>query len=151
MPTLRYNGPSFYGRCPDPATGDFTRGEEREVTQSWVDEWRRNLGAPKFTLIGDEGVTVDAGLDGIPDAGWKNADIKAWLAERDITLSRGYTTKSGLLALVEEHLNPPISTPVVVEEVVEEMIEEVVEEVVEEPLLTTETTETTETTDENGE
>lgn len=140
MPILRYNGPSFYGRCPDPATGDFTRGEEREVTQLWLDEWRRNIGAPKFTLIGDEGVTIDAGLDGIPDAGWRNTDIKAWLVEKNVTISRGYTTKSGLLSLVNEHLNPPEPIPVVVDEVVEEVVEESLQEI-----------ETTESINENGE
>jgi hypothetical protein len=144
MPILRYNGPSFYGRCPDPATADFTRGEEREVSQMWVDEWRRVLGEPKFTLVGDEGVTIDAGLDGIPDSGWRNSDIKAWLVEREVTISRGYTTKSGLLQLVALHLNPPAPTPVVVE-----AVEEIVEEVVEEPVEATE--EITETTENDGE
>ena len=126
MPIIKYNGPSFYGRCPDPKMTDFTRGEEKEVSQTWVDEWRRVIGEPKFTLIGDEGVTIDAGSDGIPDAGWRNSDIKAWLTERNVTISRGYTTKSGLLTLVEETLNPPAPTPVV-EEAVEEAVEAPIE------------------------
>ena len=127
MPIVRYNGPSFYRRSPDAYSHDFTRGESREVSQAWVDEWRRYLVEPAFTLTGDEGVTEDLHSDGIPDSGWTNSDITSWLREQGVTVGRGYKTKSTLLELVDLHLNPPPAEPAVVEEpepVVEENIEE---------------------------
>ena len=129
MPIVRYNGPSFYRRSPDAYSPDFSRGEEREVSQAWVNEWRRLLVEPAFTLMGDEGVTEDLHSDGIPDSGWTNSDITSWLREQGVTIGRGYKTKSTLLAMVQLHLNPPVEPPVVEEEpepepVAEENIEE---------------------------
>ena len=129
MPIVRYNGPSFYRRSPDAYSPDFSRGEEREVSQAWVNEWRRLLVEPAFTLTGDEGVTEDLHSDGIPDSGWTNSDITNWLREQGVTVGRGYKTKSKLLELVDLHLNPPAEPAVVEEEpepepVVEENIEE---------------------------
>jgi hypothetical protein len=129
LPIVRYNGPSFYRRSPDAYSPDFTRGEGREVSQAWVDQWRRYLVEPAFTLTGDEGVTEDLHSDGLPDSGWTNSDITSWLREQGVTVGRGYKTKSTLLELVDLHLNPPPAEPAVVEEpepepVVEENIEE---------------------------
>lgn len=129
MPIVRYNGPSFYRRSPDVYSPDFSRGERREVSQAWVNEWRRLLVEPAFTLTGDEGVTEDLHSDGIPDSGWTNSDITSWLREQGVTIGRGYKTKSTLLAMVQLHLNPPVEPPVVEEEpepepVAEENIEE---------------------------
>lgn len=132
MPQIRYNGPSFYGRCADPTAADFTRGEVREVSQDWLDQWRRTIGEPKFSILGDEGITVDAGNDGIPDSGWKRGDILAWLADNGVTPTGAYVTKSGLLTLVDEVLNPTVDA-------VEEEVQEVVEEVTNEIEQTTET------------
>ena len=84
MPSVRYNGPSFYRRSPDAYTPDWTRGEVRDVTQEWVDEYRRFLVAPYFTLEGDEAPTVDVGNDGIPDDSWRRADISAWLRSQGV-------------------------------------------------------------------
>ena len=130
MPIVRYNGPAFYRRSPDAYTPDFSRGEEREVSQAWIDEWRQYLVAPSYTLIGDEGVTEDLHSDGVPDSGWTNSDITDWLREQGVTVGRGYKTKSKLLELVGLHLNPP-AEPAVVEEPEEES-EPVAEENIEE-------------------
>tara|TARA_R110002051_G_scaffold304196_1_gene373417 strand:+ start:620 stop:892 length:273 start_codon:yes stop_codon:yes gene_type:complete len=70
---------------------------------------------------GDEGVTVDGGKDGVPDDGWTKKDIGAWLKVQGIGVG-GYATKSKLLGLVEQTLNPPAPEP---EPVVEEVLEEV--------------------------
>ena len=119
MPQIRFNGPSFYGRCADPLAADFTRGEVREVSQDWMNQWRTTIGAPKFSILGDDGITIDAGNDGIPDSGWTRKDILAWLAENGVTPTGAYVTKSGLLTLVNGVLNPP--TPAE-EEIVEEVL-----------------------------
>jgi hypothetical protein len=132
MPTVRYNGPSFYRRSPDAYSPDFTRGEVREVTQAWVDEFSRYLVTPYFTVEGSEAVHRDEGNDGIPDASWRRGAIVKRLGEQGVDLSGSYRTKTSLLAMVDSHLNPPIVEPEVIEEPVieEEVIEEVIEEVV---------------------
>ncbi len=142
MPTVRYNGPSFYRRSPDAYSPDFTRGEVREVTQGWVDEFSRYLVTPYFTVEGSEAVHRDEGNDGIPDASWRRGAIVKWLGEQGVDLSGSYRTKTSLLAMVDSHLNPPIVEPEVIEEPVIE--EEVIEEVIEEPVVE-------ETTDNNME
>ena len=112
MPSVRYNGPSFYRRSPDAYTPDWTRGEVRDVTQEWVDEYRRFLVAPYFTLEGDEAPTVDVGNDGIPDDSWRRADISAWLRSQGVEFAASsYRTKTKLLQLVDQHLNPPAPEP----------------------------------------
>jgi hypothetical protein len=112
MPSVRYNGPSFYRRSPDAYTPDWTRGEVRDVTQEWVDEYRRFLVAPYFTLEGDEAPTVDVGNDGIPDDSWRRADISAWLGSQGVEFAASsYRTKTKLLQLVDQHLNPPAPEP----------------------------------------
>tara|TARA_R110002020_G_scaffold15678_1_gene56093 strand:+ start:14614 stop:14886 length:273 start_codon:yes stop_codon:yes gene_type:complete len=70
---------------------------------------------------GDEGVTVDGGNDGVPDNGWTKKDIGAWLKAQGVGVG-GYATKSKLLGLVEQTLNPPAPEP---EPVVEEVLEEI--------------------------
>ena len=108
MPQIRFNGPSFYGRCADPSAADFTRGEVRSVSQDWMNQWRTTIGAPKFSILGDAGITADAGNDGIPDSGWTRKDILAWLAENGVIPAGAYVTKSGLLTLVDGVLNPVV-------------------------------------------
>jgi hypothetical protein len=78
----------------------------RAVSQDWINQWRRTIGAPKFSILGDAGNTTDAGNDGIPDSGWTRKDILAWLAENGVTPAGAYVTKSGLLTLVNGVLNP---------------------------------------------
>tara|TARA_R100001509_G_scaffold152970_1_gene113593 strand:+ start:226 stop:615 length:390 start_codon:yes stop_codon:yes gene_type:complete len=117
MPKVRYNGPSFNRRSPDPYTPVWTRGETREVKQEWVDKYRPRLPAPYFTLEGDEAPTVDEGNDGIPDDSWRRADISAWLGSQGVEFAASsYRTKTKLLQLVDQHLNPPAPEPEVLDE-----------------------------------
>jgi hypothetical protein len=82
---------------------------------------------------GDEGVTVDDG-DGLPDNGWTKKDITAWLKAQGAEVG-GYATKSKLLGLVAQTLNPPAPEPEpVVEEVQEEVPAEIPEEVEEQQI-----------------
>jgi len=115
---------------------EIIRSESMLVTQEWVDNNRLYLQrkVKHITVQGDEGVTLDAGSDGLPDAGWTKKDISAWLKAKGAKFS-GYATKGKLLGLVEETLNPPAPEPepAVVEEPVIE------EPVVEEPVVVEET------------
>lgn len=59
-------------------------------------------------IEGDEHVeveTVDAGADGVPDSGWRRADIISWLAKYDANPGR-YATKTQLLGIVDALMNP---------------------------------------------
>ena len=105
-----------------------------EVTQGWLDQWRHSLKGD-FTITDDESPHLDGGNDGIPDSGWRKAEIMSWLDENRITIGGGYRTKSYLLSLVEEALSPaPVEEPIV--EAESEAIEviEAVEEVVEDAI-----------------
>ena len=121
MPQVKYHGPEFWRRSPDVYHPDFTRGEVREVSQAWLDQWRNWLVEPYFTLEGDEAPHVDAGNDGIPDASWRRKEIITWLESYDIELSGGYYTKSALLGLVETALSP--EAPEELESLEEEVVE----------------------------
>ena len=107
MPTVTYIGSRVYRKKPDGTGELWPRGEPVEVSQAYLDEHRvaicTNWNA--FLVEGDEGVTVDEGSDGLPDAGWTKKDITAWLVERGQTVG-GYATKSTLLDAVESVLNP---------------------------------------------
>ena len=129
MPQVTYVGPFHYRRRPD-SPDEMIRDVPMEVSQEWVNQWRHALPSAIFTIEGDEGVTTDAGNDGIPDSGWTKKDIGAWLKAKGATFS-GYTTKGKLLGLVDETLNPPAPEPVAEEPAVEEPVVE--EPVVEEP------------------
>ena len=115
----------MYRRRTD-LSGQWIRGEPVEVSQEWLNHQRNRLLSQYFRIEGDAGVTVDAGNDGIPDSGWTKKDISAWLKAKGVEFS-GYATKSKLLGLVEETLNPPAPEPepaTVEEPVVEEAVEE---------------------------
>ena len=124
MPTVTFLGPMMYRRRTD-LSGQWIRGEPVEVSQEWLNHQRNRLLSQYFRIEGDAGVTVDAGNDGIPDSGWTKKDISAWLKAKGVEFS-GYATKSKLLGLVEETLNPPAPEPepATVEEAVEEAVEE---------------------------
>ena len=125
MPTVTFLGPMMYRRRTD-LSGQWIRGEPVEVSQEWLNHQRNRLLSQYFRIEGDAGVTVDAGNDGIPDSGWTKKDISAWLKAKGVEFS-GYATKSKLLGLVEETLNPPAPEPepaTVEEPVVEEAVEE---------------------------
>lgn len=107
MPTVTYIGSRVYRKKPDGTGELWPRGEPVEVSQAYLDEHRVAIctNPTAFLVEGDEGVTVDEGSDGLPDAGWTKKDITAWLVERGQTVG-GYATKSKLLSTVEEVLNP---------------------------------------------
>lgn len=123
LPLVRFLGPHYSTRSAGKDVL-FPRGAWVEVTQTWMDDNRFHMGA-NFEVQGDELPTVDQGGDGIPDPEWRRADIMDWLKERGIPIGRTYKTKTALLAMVEEHLNPPAPEPVAeVVEAEEEIVEE---------------------------
>ena len=123
LPLVRFLGPHYSTRSAGKDVL-FPRGAWVEVTQTWMDGNRFHIGA-NFEVQGDELPTVDQGGDGIPDPEWRRADIMDWLKERGIPIGRTYKTKTALLAMVEEQLNPPAPEPVAeVVEAEEEIVEE---------------------------
>ena len=136
MPTITYKGPFYERKSPDPKVPAFIRGQTREVSQDWLDSNRRKISDQHFLVEGDEGVHHDKGEDGIPDEGWTRANIIKWLEDNGSSVGGGYKTKTSLLGLVDNVLNPPapepVAEPVVEEPVVEEAVEEPVEETTQE-------------------
>lgn len=124
MPTITYIGATVYRKRPD-TKDSWIRKEPVQVSQAWLDQYRVAIcsNPTAFLVEGDANaeVSVDEGADGIPDAGWVKKDISAWLTERGVELP-GYATKSKLLALAEEHLNPAAPEPVVEEPAVAEEV-----------------------------
>ena len=121
MPTVTFLGPNMWQRRAD-ILGHWERAEAVEVSQDWLNHWRGRLSSEDFLIEGDVGETVDFGNDGIPDNGWTNKDIKAWIIGNGQEVS-GYNTKKKLLGIVDTILNPPAPEPVV-EEVAEVTIAE---------------------------
>ncbi len=136
MPRMTYKGPFYERKSPDPKVPAFVRGQTREVSQEWLDEHRRKISDAVFLIEGDEGVQIDLDGDGIPDEGWTRANIIKWLEDNGSSVGGGYKTKTKLLGLVDNVLNPPapepVAEPVVEEPVVEEAVEEPVEETTQE-------------------
>lgn len=124
MPTITYIGATVYRKRPD-TKDSWIRKEPVQVSQEWLDRYRVPIcsNPTAFLVEGDANaeVSVDEGADGIPDAGWVKKDISAWLTERGVELP-GYATKSKLLALAEEHLNPAAPEPVAEEPAVAEEV-----------------------------
>lgn len=107
MPTVTYKG-IFMWRPAPGGLGTAERDKPIEVSQEWLDHNRIRLG-PDWVVSGGEAPHVDEGNDGIPDPSWRVAEIKTWLTDNGVNIGSRYRTKTALLALVEEHLNP---TPV---------------------------------------
>ena len=103
---------------------EIDKGQSLSVSQQWVDDNRLFLQKKgnRITVQGDEGVTLDAGSDGLPDAGWTKKDIQAWLKDHGAEYS-GYATKTKLLSIVEETINPPAPEPIAEEQTVEEIVD----------------------------
>tara|TARA_A100000172_G_scaffold35390_2_gene21487 strand:- start:674 stop:973 length:300 start_codon:yes stop_codon:yes gene_type:complete len=81
-----------------------------EVPQEYLDANRNRLNKKWWRIEGD-GITVDEGDDGIPDAGWTKKDIGAWMKEKGLAVG-GYATKATLLKSVNAFLNPePVAEP----------------------------------------
>jgi len=93
-------------------------------------------------IEGDEAPHSDALGDGIPDSGWRKAQIETWLKSYGVAVPGGYKTKSSLLTMVdmvlspaaEEEIEPEPVAEEVVDEILEEAVEEVAEEAVEDPV-----------------
>ena len=135
---MKFLGPYNVRRSPCGRSEDFFRGIPRNVTQAWLDQWRRALPASHWLIEGDAGPvseTVDAGNDGVPDSGWTRKDIMNWLNKYDANPSR-YATKTQLLVIVNTLMNP-------------DLIEEVAD-VTDEP-MTEENIEVADTTEEEQE
>ena len=130
MPTITYKGPWYTVPNRDNSQPAWIRNQPREVTTEYLDANLKYFSLDHFTIEGYEHPTMDAGRDGIPDSGWRKADIEAWLAERGSPAKAGYKTKTTLLSLVDSVLNPVAEAEVEAEpEVVEETVEEVAESV----------------------
>ena len=99
MPTVTYLGPSYSVTLDGPTPR--IRGEAHEVSHEWLNKWRVRL-APENWRI--EGVEQAPTIEGVPDAGWKRADILAWLSTNGVVPS-GYTTKGRALELVGNYLS----------------------------------------------
>jgi hypothetical protein len=128
VPLVTYLGPRYAFRRPD-TPDEFTRGNTVEVSQEWIDTYRKYLFVNnKFDVKGDAGVTTDGGNDGIPDSGWTKKDIGNWLKAQGVGFA-GYATKSKLLGLAEAVLNPPAPEPAPEPEMVPEAPAEAPEEV----------------------
>lgn len=127
MPYLTYKGPFYQRRSPDHTVGAFIRGQRREVSQEWLNTYRRKINDTQYLIEGDEGVHLDEGNDGLPDMSWTKAKIVEWLEDNGSSVGGGYRTKTKLLELVDEVLNPPapVEEPVVEEAPVEDSAEEV--------------------------
>jgi len=115
MPTLKYNG-MYWTRKGPGGVGEMTRGMEITVTDEWCAQYANRIN-DEFMLTGYE-AHADEGNDGIPDPSWTVANIKKWLGDEGVEIGYGYKTKTVLLGMVEEHLNPSASEPLV-EEVAE--------------------------------
>lgn len=138
MPSVTFLGPEFWRNSPDSGA-EFNRAVPQTKSQEWIDLWRRRLPASHWKIEGDEPLTVDAGQDGLPDDGWRRADIIDWVRNNGGTVGRVYQTKTQLLAQVDSLLNPPAPEPIVEETVEEPVVAEVVEEAVEEAVEETAT------------
>lgn len=113
MPTVTYKGPWYSRPSRDARMPEWQRGRAVTVSQDWLDNWRHSL-SPDFAVVGDEGAFHDLFNDGLPDSGWRRKEILDWLSDNGVAVSNGYKTKTALLALVEEALNPtPVEESVV--------------------------------------
>ena len=130
MPTITYKGPWYTVPNRDNSLPAWIRNKPVEVTTEYLDANLKHFSLDHFTIEGYEHPTMDALNDGLPDSGWRKADIEAWLAERGSPAKAGYKTKTTLLSLVDSVLNPVAEAEVEAEpEVVEETVEEVAESV----------------------
>lgn len=133
MPTITYKGPFYERKSPDIFVPAFVRMQPREVSQEWLNLWRRKISDEQYIIEGDEGVHFDEGADGIPDESWTKAKISEWLVDNGAKVGKGYKTKTNLLGMVDKVLNPPAPASIpeaepVVEEITETPVEAVVEE-----------------------
>ena len=127
MPTVTFLGPFAIRRSPCGRAEDFGRMKPRQVTQAWLDQWRRRLPNTHWNIEGDE-IPQDntSEVAGTPDSTWTRKQIISWLEGYDSSPGR-YATKTQLLDIVDALLNPDR-----VEEV-QDLVEEEPEIEIEEP------------------
>ena len=99
MPTVTYLGPA-YSTVLDGVEPRFRR-VPFEVDMEWLNTWRARMDPKSWLIEGDEQAPT---IEGVPDAGWKRADILAWLSTNGVVPS-GYTTKGRALELVADYLS----------------------------------------------
>jgi len=99
LPLLTYLGPSYSVTLDGPTPR--IRGVAHEVSDEWLNKWRVRLASENWRIEGDEQAPT---IEGVPDAGWKRADILAWLSTNGVVPS-GYTTKGRALELVGNYLS----------------------------------------------
>ena len=83
-------------------------------------------------IEGDELLHSDALGDGLPDSGWRKAQIETWLKSYGVTVPGGYKTKSSLLSIVDTVLSPAAEEEIEPEPLAEEVVDEIIEEAIEE-------------------
>lgn len=86
-------------------------------------------------IEGDELLHSDALGDGIPDSGWRKAQIETWLKSYGVTVPGGYKTKSSLLSIVDTVLSPAAEEEIEPEPLAEEVVDEIIEEAIEEAIV----------------
>lgn len=78
----------------------------RQVTQAWLDQWRRRLPSSHWRIEGDEVQQDDSSeVTGTPDSTWTRKEIIKWLEAYDSSPGR-YATKTQLLDIADALLNP---------------------------------------------
>ena len=115
MPTATYLGPWYSVPNSDSSRPSWMRNRPQTVSTEWLDAWGHRLSPDHFKIEGYELPTKDDGNDGLPDSGWRKADIMAWLDSQGASAGSGYKTKTTLLSLVGNVLSPPVEEEPVVE------------------------------------
>ena len=103
---MTFLGPFAIRRSPCSRAEDFGRMKPRQVTQAWLDQYRRRLPITHWLIEGDviqEDSTSE--VAGTPDSTWTRKKIITWLEDYDSSPGR-YATKTQLLDIADALLNP---------------------------------------------
>ena len=66
MPTITYIGRRFQKRCVDPSHPNWIRGEAREVTAAWLDQYMPRVDMSHYVIEGWEPKAPEQKSGGIP-------------------------------------------------------------------------------------
>ena len=114
----------------------FHRNAPTEVTITWLEQFRRRLDSKSHCWTYDDSdVFFDELEDGLPDENWKRADMLEWMVDHELKAPRGYSTKTQLLKIIDEYLNPTVEEEVEVELEPELEVELEPEPIVEEQIV----------------
>jgi hypothetical protein len=105
VPTVTFLGPFAIRRSPCGRAEDFGRMKPRQITQAWLDQWRRRLPNSHWRIEGDEPKPEPKGDSGTPESSWTRKKIITWLEDYDSSPGR-YATKTQLLDIADALLNP---------------------------------------------